>query len=168
MPFYQRKRIRLLGLDYTQPNAYFITICTQNRVSLFGHINSKRMILNEAGQLIHTTWHKIEDRFSIVSLDKFVTMPNHIHGILWINLSTVEDNTSGTVSISDVIHWFKTKTTFDYGQEVLDSGWAPYDKKLWQRSFYDRIIRDTEELHRTRRYIRNNPVRWSLDKYYLD
>lgn len=168
MPFYQRKRTRLFGLDYTQPNAYFITICTQNRVPLFGHMNDKRMILNEAGQLIHTTWHKIEDQFPKVSLDKFVTMPNHIHGVLWINLSTVEMSTSGIVSISDVIHWFKTKTTFDYGQEVLYSGWTPYYKKLWQRSFYDRIIRDKDEHQRIRLYICNNPIKWSLDKYFLD
>jgi len=168
MPFYQRKRTRLLGLDYTQPNAYFITICTQNRVPLFGHINVNRMMLNETGQLIHSTWHKVEDRFPTVSLDKFVIMPNHIHGILWINPSTVEVITSGTVSISDIIHWFKTKTTFDYGQEVLDSGWTHYNKKLWQRSFYDRIIRDIEELQRTRYYIRDNPFRWSLDKYFLE
>lgn len=168
MPFFRRKRVRLSGFDYTQPTTHFITLCTQNRLPLFGQINNVRMNRNAAGQLIHNTWFEIGDRFPMISLDEFITIPNHIHGLFCLNIPSGVDDIPGNVSIPDILQWFKTKTTYDYSQKVHGEVWTPYNKKLWQRSFYDRIVRDSRELQRIRIYIRDNPINWELDEYHSD
>jgi REP element-mobilizing transposase RayT len=79
---HHRRSIRLQGYDYVQAGAYFATICTQQRVCLFGEIVNGEMQLNEAGKMIHAVWHQLPVRFDTLELDEFVVMPNHIHGIL--------------------------------------------------------------------------------------
>lgn len=79
-----RQTIRLRGYDYSSPGAYFITICVQNRECIFGKIIDGKMIVNNAGKMVQTIWRKIPEYFPNVILDKFITMPNHIHGILFI------------------------------------------------------------------------------------
>ena len=81
---HHRKSIRLKGYDYAQAGLYFITICCQNHISYFGHIQNGEMILNDAGNMIETEWINLKNRFPNIGLHEFVTMPNHFHGILEI------------------------------------------------------------------------------------
>jgi hypothetical protein len=81
----KRRSIRLQGYDYSQAGAYFVTICTQNRQCLFGNIVDGEIVLNEYGSVIRTCWVEIPVHFSETKLDLFVVMPNHVHGIVWLN-----------------------------------------------------------------------------------
>ncbi len=86
---HHRRSIRLREYDYSQPGAYFITICTQNRTCLFGNVVDGKMVLNDAGEFARKCWMEIPNHFPRVTLDEFVIMPNHIHGIIIINVGAI-------------------------------------------------------------------------------
>lgn len=172
----RRKSPRLPGFDYRQAGAYFITVCVKNRHFLFGEVKRNEMILNEAGRMVEQWWGKLNTKFAQVETDYFTVMPNHIHGIISIvdtnqrvrtkedfNWASQEGAHTGA-PLQEVIQWFKSMTTNDYIRGVRQSGWIPFSKKLWQRSFYEHVIRDEASLNRVREYIVNNPVRWELDR----
>lgn len=177
---YHRRSIRLKGYDYTQPGAYFVTICTQNRACLFGEIVEGKMLLNDAGRILQTVWDEISVHYAGVAIDAFVVMPNHIHGIVvLVGAAPCGRPPSGrvsslgqaqgpaptiAVSLPDVVHRFKTMTTKRYADGVKRSGWLPFPGQLWQRNYYEHIIRDEESLNRIRQYIADNPVQWALDR----
>ena len=178
--------MRLQDYNYTQAGAYFITIVTQGRLCLFGDVVGEEMRLNRAGMALCQVWESMTDVFPIVSMDKFVVMPNHVHGIVFIrepltsNASSVEASLVGareegrtgrnktasrtTLTLGDVIGAYKSLTTLEYGKGVRDLGWLQFDKHLWQRSYYERVIRDEKELSEARRYIVNNPRQWAVDQ----
>ena len=176
-----RKANRLLEYDYSQLGCYFVTICIQNRLCLFGDITNGDMILNGAGKMAKKLWKELPKYYSEVEIDCFQIMPNHLHGIIHLvgdgpravpNFrSHSEKSEKGqpqgvvpTMSLSDVIHRFKTLTTKQYIDGVKHHHWARFDKKLWQRSFHDHIIRNDDDLYRVREYIQNNPLKWHLDR----
>ena len=162
-----RQSPRHEGFDYTQSGAYFVTICTKNRVCLFGEIRSDAMILNPAGRMIERWLQKIPSKFPDLDIDSAVVMPNHIHGVLLkysvITLNQTGETTDGNISLSDAIQWFKTMTTNEYIKGVRRFQWSPFQRRLWQRSFYDHVIRSEEELVKYRMYITENPLKWMLD-----
>ncbi|WP_397547135.1 transposase [Rhodothermus marinus] len=157
-----RRSLRLKGYDYTSPGAYFVTLCTQGRLCLFGEIKEGAMCLNEIGHMIERWWLSIPERFEHVDIDAFVIMPNHLHGI--IVLEAIIDEHFRHVSLASVVRWFKTKTTNEYIQGVKQKGWPPFDRRLWQRNYWEHIIRNDRSLERIRRYIVENPLRWHLDR----
>ena len=189
---HHRRSIRLKGYDYSQPGAYFVTICTQDRACLFGDVVDGAMRLNDAGRMIESVWHQLPTFYSGVDIDAFVVMPNHIHGIVvlvgaaprgrpdpgrarGVDLGQPQGvaptgptgqarGPAPTLSLSDVVHRFKTLTTKRYADGVKQSGWPPFPGRLWQRNYYEHIIRNEESLHRIRQYILENPLRWSLDR----
>ncbi|MCK8816335.1 transposase [Natroniella sulfidigena] len=174
---FQRKRLRLEEYDYSQNGYYFVTLCTKNKESLFGEIINNESSLNEAGQMIEKWWIKLEDKFNL-RLDKYIIMPNHFHGIIQLKTNSCADSISEEddiciekagrhpglplPSLSKIMQWFKTMTTNEYIRKVREDDWQPFNKKLWQRSFYDRVIRSEDELNQTRKYIINNPRKWEL------
>ena len=177
-PIYRRRNIRLRGYDYSLSAAYFFTIVTGNRLCIFGHIDSGDMRLNSTGEMIHRNWLAIPERFPSVILDEFVVMPNHVHGIIVINnptspslksvsLPPVEPSrldVDGSPTLGEIIGAFKSLTTRQYGRE-MDSGRGPsFQGRIWQRNYYDRIIRNERELDLTRRYISENPLKWHFDR----
>ncbi|MBN1848579.1 MAG: transposase [Deltaproteobacteria bacterium] len=182
----QRKSIRLKGYDYSRAGLYFITICTQMRLCLFGEIRNGEMILNDAGMMIKTLWHEIPIYYHEFNVHEFVVMPNHVHGIVEIasNPKSVGagpracpvnkcQRTNGqpqgvapTMSLSDIVHRFKTLTTKRYIDGVNNNDWQRFNKKLWQRNFYEHIIRDHESYLKIAEYIQTNPLKWREDKYY--
>ncbi|MCI4626019.1 MAG: hypothetical protein L3V56_08655, partial [Candidatus Magnetoovum sp. WYHC-5] len=83
---HRRRSLRLKGYDYSQNNAYFITICSQNKECLFGNIKEQRMILNCAGEMLQKWWFELEHKFPNIKLDEHIIMPNHLHGIIHIVL----------------------------------------------------------------------------------
>jgi REP element-mobilizing transposase RayT len=170
---HHRHSIRLRGYDYSQEGAYFITICTQNRECLFGEIRDCEMILNDAGKMIEKWWAKIVKKFPSVETDEYVVMPNHFHGIVVIvgadprvrpdaDVNTGEGAHMGA-PLQRIIQWFKTMSTNEYIQRIKQNGWQPLSGKLWQRNYYEHIIRNERELDEIREYIVNNPLQWALD-----
>ncbi len=182
---HHRHSMRLEGFDYASPGYYFITICTQNRECLFGNISQGILLLNDAGEMVKKEWTNLTQRFSHILLDEFVIMPNHLHGIIYIRgdqafrainnyfknhvkiiITDLIEPTSGTPknSISRIIQGFKSISTVNYIESVRTNYCPPFEKHLWQKNFYDHIIRNMEELKEIRGYIMNNPLNWESDE----
>lgn len=179
---YQNNRgtIRLKGYDYSQLGLYFVTICTQNRECLFGDVFNEKMILNNIGNMIEKWWNKIPNKYSRVELDVCQIMPNHIHGVIQIvgadpcvrpnDGSTRGSNGNGSTrgstptTVGTMIQWFKTMSTNEYIKNVHDKKWKPFDKRLWQRNYYEHIIRSENDLNKIREYIKTNPQMWERDR----
>jgi putative transposase len=170
---HRRRSLRLKDYDYAQAGAYFVTICTQDRVCLFGDVTDGAMSLNAAGQLVATLWTDVTVRFPDACLDAFVVMPNHIHGIILLRdtigaplVGAQIDNEATTrvaPTIGDIVGAFKSSTTVEYVRAAKAHRWPAFHRRLWQRNYYEHIIRDEPELSRIRRYIDENPARWDFD-----
>ncbi|MBI2487874.1 MAG: transposase [Deltaproteobacteria bacterium] len=171
---HHRRSIRLKEYDYSQAGAYFVTVCTQNRECLFGGIVDGQMRLTDAGQMVQTTWDELPKHYTGIDIDEFVVMPNHVHGIILIqdvgagpgacpNKGQPQGVTS-TLSLPDVVHRFKSITTTRYRHGVAQKCWSPFPGRLWQRNYYEHIIRNEDDLLDIREYITNNPSRWSEDE----
>jgi putative transposase len=168
-----RRSIRLQGFDYSQTGAYFVTICTRERTCIFGEVIDAEMRLNNAGEVVDQCWLAIPKHFPDVDLDAYVVMPNHVHGILVItdgpvgakdfsplhNNKTTTRRLKGTLSgtIGSIVRGFKIGVT----KRLRD---ATHNDTVWQRSYYEHIIRHEESLNRIRQYILHNPARWSSDR----
>ena len=174
-----RRSIRLKGYDYSGTGAYFVTICTQDRECFFEDIVDGEMRLNDAGIMVRDVWHKIPEHFPYTDIDEFLVMPNHVHGIIVIvGAPLVGAHSSGTVdhdtknragtspapTLGDVVGTFKSITTHQYVDGVRRKNWPAFKGKLWQRNYYEHIIRDEEEIERVRKYILENPAKWAEDE----
>ncbi len=185
---HHRRSIRLKGYDYRRAGGYFVTIVTQGRDMLFGEVVNGEMILNDAGEMIVRWWLELPNKFPNVNVDIFVVMPNHFHGIIFIiddaELSVVGDDLRVVPGLGDddrgehagspqhrpnaplsqMIQWFKTMTTNEYIRGVKNLGWKPFNGKVWQRDYYEHIIRNPSAADRIAHYIEANPARWEKDK----
>lgn len=184
-PKHNRQSIRLQGYDYAQPGAYFITVVTQDRACLFGEIVNGEMRINEWGEMAQQCCLEIPDHFPQTQLDEYIIMPDHIHGIIIINDSPIvgakkfspnnmETNDfspqtpqqsnialfrSPSQTIGSVVRGFKIGVTKWIHQIERAKNISPLPN-VWQRNYYEHIIRNDDELHRIRDYIRNNPRNW--------
>ena len=158
-------RLRLRDYDYSTPGTYFITICTEGRPCLFGDIEEGHLRSNTAGLMVESWWHTFPRHYPSVDVTDLVVMPNHIHGLITLGTSPVEETYA---SLSLVIGWFKSITTTDYRRGVALYGWPRFPGKLWQEGFYDHIVRTDAVLNRIRRYIAENPGRWRDDDFHPD
>lgn len=158
----ERKPTRLPAWDYASAGGYFITTCLQQREPRFGSVIHGAMRLNAAGEMVTATWIANAVRYPGVVLDAFVVMPDHLHAIVYIGAApSVSEQRAG---LSRLMQSFKSITTLEYGRGVRAGLHPPYDRVLWQRSFYDHIVRDDRDLERVRAYIEGNPGRWT-EKY---
>ena len=148
----KRKSIRLHGFDYSQAGAYFVTICSYEKKCIFGNIVDNQTTLSKTGVFVESFWKQLPNIFSFVSLDNWVIMPNHLHGIVWLGETNHEKQ-----NLSDVVCWFKSRSTL---RCIKNFKTKP---KLWQRGFYEHIVRDEKDLLRIRQYINDNPVQWAVD-----
>jgi putative transposase len=191
-----RHSLRLKGYDYSSEGAYFITICINNRECLLGKIvrvDTKfsadtgvcpctEIVLSNAGQMITDIWHQIPAYYANIDIDEFVVMPNHLHGIVIINkdnsikdtnplkmfrLGQTQGSAPTNLSLPDIVNRFKTMTTRIYIDGVENRGWKAFNKKLWQRNYFEHIIRDDDDLNRIREYIQFNPVDWESDEEFI-
>ncbi len=174
-----RRSLRLPHYDYAQPGGYFITICTHDRVCLFGNNVNGAMVLNDAGIMVEKYWNEIPQHFTHVTLDEYVVMPNHFHGIIFIvgagssrpdspgsSRDRCEDygkegRENRTPAVGNIVAYFKYQSTKHIN--VMRNGEF---QKFWQRNYYERVIRNEKELFETRQYIINNPMNWELDENY--
>lgn len=160
----QRKSPRLAEFDYTQNGIYFITICVQDHLCLFGKVIDDSMILNAAGVMVGICWNALSTRFENIGFTDYVVMPNHFHGIVIIERSLGSDGK--LPGVAEVIQAFKSITTHEYIMGVKNSGWTILNRKLWQRSYHDHIIRNEKSLLNIQQYIRENPLRWAQDTLF--
>jgi REP element-mobilizing transposase RayT len=178
MKTYNRRTIRLKGYDYTQSGAYFVTICTHERVCLFGEAVDGAMALSHAGEIAQARWFAIPHHHPNIELDAFVVMPNHVHGIVIIvgtgsapstvlstgsTLPIGVDNAGvvPTVSLGTVIGSYKSGVT----RRIREDRQQP-ELPIWQSRYYDHIIRNEQDLNRIRQYIDANPASWEADSLY--
>lgn len=175
---------RLRGYDYAQPGAYFVTICTQHRECLFGDVIEGEMVLNDAGRMVQITWEQIPQWFPTIELDASIVMPNHFHAIVVIVGAPLvgaplvdarpvgahpvdAQDRAGTrpaPTLGAVIGAFKSITTNSYIRGVHEQGWPSFDRRAWQRNYYEYIIHNETALAHIRDYIETNPLRWALDR----
>ena len=152
-----RKPNRLKHYDYSLPGYYFITICTKKMKPIFGEVFNNVVELSLVGKIVLDCLLKIHVVYDDVEVDEFVIMPNHIHLILIIeNYQKTEDRSK--MRVSKIIQQFKTAIT----KQVKPKHSSQIT--LWQRYFYDRIIRNERELYNIRKYIIENPIKWELEK----
>jgi len=160
-----RRTMRLAGYDYSQTGAYFITICSQNRDCLFGEIRDSDMRLNGYGVIVRDEWVKSSGIRKEIKLDEFVVMPNHIHGIVWIRnavgangRSPLHRTNMGSKTLSSFVAGYKSTVT----KQINGLRRLP-GVPVWQRNYYEHVIRGEMELNRIRQYIMENPLKWDTD-----
>jgi REP element-mobilizing transposase RayT len=149
--------LRLPRYDYASPGIYFVTMCTSNRRCLFGKVVESEMRLNISGNLVEACWYTLPDHYPHVLLDSFVVMPNHVHGL--VVLTRDSEGRQGGPGLSEVIRAFKA-----FSSRRVNAARGATGTVLWQRGFYDHVVRREESLERIRNYIITNPLRWHLDK----
>ncbi|MBD3246118.1 MAG: transposase [Candidatus Omnitrophica bacterium] len=171
-----RKQIRLKNYNYGLNGYYFVTICSKNRENIFWKYKisvgaalaparyENNINLSIIGTIIDNQWKDIPNQYNDVQLDQYIIMPNHIHGILIINNNHggYRAQASSAPTVSQIIRSFKSKSTMKYLKYINDND-LNISGKIWQRSFYDRIIRNGRSLGAIREYISNNPVNWEKD-----
>jgi REP element-mobilizing transposase RayT len=171
MPEYEHRRrsIRLTGYDYRSAGAYFVTICTHGRECLLGEVVDGAMAPNRLGRVVERAWYDLPARFPGIALDAFVVMPNHVHGIVRLvgaplaGAHPAGADPAGGVALGDVVGAFKSLTTRAMLGVVREAVDSPIVGPLWQRNYYEHIVRDDDELERIRAYIVDNPMRWDDD-----
>lgn len=166
-----RRSVRLANVDYSQIGHYFLTVCAAEKRMLFGSMTDKTVSLNSIGKIAQSVWTQIPQHFQGVELGEFVIMPNHMHGIVSITrrarhavplpgkdrLETFSSPISG--SIATMVRSFKAEVTRRVRVERRDKAFS-----VWQRGFYEHVIRDADEYANARRYIVENPKRFGLKK----
>lgn len=159
---HHRRSIRLRGYDYGSEGLYFVTVCTYKRLSLFGKIENGEMHLTDIGQMVADTFNTLSEKYPQVTLGDFVVMPNHFHCILRIDdfgngvtggADWGQADPAPTVTLGQMVGYFKYVTTQRAGLSHL----------LWQRNYYEHIIRDCHDYEKIADYIRTNPQRWQSD-----
>jgi REP element-mobilizing transposase RayT len=162
---HRRRSIRLKEFDYSQPGSYFVTIVSRNRELLFGEVWDDKLRLNDAGRFVHAAWCDLPNHFTGVSLDAFVVMPNHVHGIIELH-----DDTSNRAGLKpaptksrprlfQLVRAFKT-----FSARYVNKLRGTQGAAVWQRNYYEHVVRVEKELDRIREYIVNNPAQWEQDR----
>ncbi len=170
---HHRRSIRLPGYDYSQPGAYFVTVCTHDGEPLFGQVIDGIMQPNRFGRIVHVCWSNLPRHYPHVALDEFVVMPTHAHMVI-----VLADDPSQAVptagytptgdrppaptrhGLPEIVRGFKTSSA----HRINASRGTP-GVPVWQRNYYEHIIRNDRTLQAIRQYIRDNPLRWHLDRY---
>jgi len=157
---HHRHSNRLRDYDYSQGGAYFVTICVLQRECLFGEIVDGEMIMNETGRIVLAAWTDLPNHYKHIILDEYVVMPNHFHGIIDIvRVGLKPAPTEKQHALSEIIRGFKTFSSRRINVFRNKPGCS-----VWQRNYYERVIRNENELSRAREYVVNNSLKWELDK----
>jgi REP element-mobilizing transposase RayT len=184
---HHRRSIRLKGYDYSQAGLYFITICCQDRAYLFGNIVNGEMKFNDIGKIANECWVDIPNHFPNSVLHEYVVMPNHVHGIIELksNVGAAENFLSNNNKSNDDNGAVGNSVANDYsslrspsktigsivrGFKIGVTKWMRQNTDVfdvWQRNYYEHIIRNEKSYNTISEYIINNPVKWTDDKFYI-
>jgi len=184
---HRRRSIRMSEYDYSSPGKYFVTICAQHRKCFYGEVIKGEMNLNDAGRMVEKWWLELANKFPLIDLDEHITMPNHFHGIIVIvdrrerekdlfHAGKTKDQIMRAMAsipeksapLPEILQWFKTMTTNEYIRGVKELSWPRFDRKLWQRNYYEHTIFSLRALRNIRHYIRANPLMWPYDHDNLE
>ncbi len=164
---HQRRSIRLCGYDYSRSGLYAVTICTHGKQHLFGEIVEGQMNSTEYGETVKHYWNELPRYYPHARLDAFVMVPNHVHGIIEIlpgdagaGLQTCPAPGGRRHPLSEIVRGFKTYSA----RRINDLRGTP-GRLVWQRNYYEHIVRNDDELNKIREYIATNPLRWGGDCY---
>ena len=163
-----RRSPRKSGFDYKRLGAYFVTICTHQRRHLFCEIQEDAVLLNATGLVVDHYWRRLPIHFAHVKLDHWVIMPNHLHAVVWLQYDVDADTESSdnvltqsqNSSLSAVIGTFKSLVSRRVHRMAGSEG-----RTIWQERYCDSFIRSERALYEVRRYIVENPRKWSMDRY---
>jgi len=158
LKFPKRASLRLPDYDYSQSGAYFVTICIQARKSLLGVLVNEEMQLNDYGRMVADCWQDLPDHFEDIELDAFVLMPNHVHGIIIITGGETPPLQNRS-TLGQIVGYLKYQST-----KKINGLRGKQGERLWQRGYFEHVIRNKESLNRIREYIATNPLRWDLDR----
>ncbi len=161
---HHRRSIRLQHYDYAHAGAYFVTICAQNRTCLFGTISDGQMRANDHGRIVNDCWNDLPNHYGQVILDEFITMPNHVHGIIILTDNNIRAGLKPAPTIKhhglpEIVRAFKTFSARRINQARNTPGMP-----VWQRNYYEHVIRNEDDLNKVREYIITNPAGWDKDK----
>jgi putative transposase len=171
----RKPSLRLGGWNYADAAWYYVTICTHEKHLLFGTIDNELIHLNDIGLLVHQHWLDIPRFHLNTILDEFIIMPNHIHGLIYLNDSvktpsvglplsgnrsrvsnrSPSDRPTKKKSLSKIINQFKS-----FASREINRRFGELGESIWQRGFYDEVVRSDARLNQIRRYIRDNPKHW--------
>lgn len=177
---HHRRSIRMAGYDYRDAGGYFVTICSAQKRNVFGKVRCGEMKLNPYGQILENCWRALPEHFSHVVLDKYAIMPNHVHCILMLDINVgarhalpimLDDKRERARHASPlrgelgtVVGSFKSAVTKQIN--LYRAARNLPKATVWQRNYYEHIIRDENELNEIRRYIIENPLNWATDENY--
>ncbi len=155
----RRKSIRLSGFDYSTPGCYFVTICVINRKLLLGRVADNTVELSAAGRIVDQVWSELRSLYPNMDTDSFVVMPHHVHGIIVLidRDASPENATRRPHGLGEIVRAFKSISARRLNQV---RGGA---ESLWQRGYFERVVRSERELERLGEYIDNNPIAWTND-----
>jgi REP element-mobilizing transposase RayT len=161
-----RRSIRLKDFDYGSSAGYVVTICSHRRKQIFGVIRDDQVELSPLGRVLEEEWLRSAEIRTSILLNQFIVMPNHFHGIVIVTADT--DRGRGAVgesgpsrTLAALVRGFKSACAARVKKEPLG-----VELPVWQRGYYDRVIRDDAELDKFARYIVSNPEQWELDRHY--
>jgi putative transposase len=164
-PAGHRRSIRLPGFNYSQAGVYFVTICAFERRCLFGRMRDDAVDLGAIGRIVQARWLEMPQRFAHAELDAYVVMPNHLHGILLLHRTPARDpgHAEGfqkpvAGSLPTIIRSFKAEVSARAKHAGVQPG-----HPVWQRNYFERVLRDGKEYSAAARYILENPARWHFD-----
>ena len=155
---HHRRSIRLPGYDYRAHGAYFITLVSVDRDCLFGSIVDGAVTLSPFGNVVDETWQWMSRQYPYLDLGEWVVMPNHFHAILWINELTATAGKLKIKPLGSLVGAFKTVTT-----KQINTLRGSSTHTIWQRNYYEHIIRDDHAFEIIRNYIMTNPEQWEKD-----
>ena len=173
---YHRRSIRLPGYDYSLNGSYFVTVCSHDKKCVFGHIGDNKMVLNNIGLLVEKQWLALPEKYTNISLDAYVVMPNHFHGIVTIDNPVAYRNISGAIHelplhanlyerrpmlLSKIIGYFKMNSAKQINIIQNTQG-----QPVWQRNYYEHVIRNEKSIQTIYDYIQHNPENWEKDKLF--
>ena len=158
--FPKRKQLRLKNFDYSTTGAYFITVCTKDRKMLFAPVGADSI----SARMVERTFLETIQRYDGVESPIYIVMPNHFHAIITIFRADMES----APTVSEIIQSFKRHSTIEYTKMVKEGILPPFDKQIWQRSFYDHVIRNRKDYEEIYKYIHENPLTWYYDKLYTE
>ena len=177
---HHRHSIRLKNYDYSQNGMYFVSVCAQNKECLFGKIINGKMELNDAGKIIAATWYDLPNHNIGIELDEFIVMPNHVHGIIMIvgagskpaqpvecSIQTNQiraglEPAPTNIGLPEIVRQLKTFSARKINQLRNNFG-VP----VWQRNYFEHVIRNEKSLGKIRKYISNNPCNWENDELFV-
>ncbi|MDD4410231.1 MAG: transposase [Candidatus Shapirobacteria bacterium] len=175
---YHRRSIRLDGFDYSNNRYYFVTVCCQNREKIFGEIGvgaglvpalmENKMILNDVGIMVKKIILEYFNKNKLIFLDEFIIMSDHIHMIVVIKNKFINNDVNDEINtragtrpaptLGMIMGEFKSIITNEYIKNIKENNWPRFNKRLWQRNYYERIIRNEKEYLMIKKYIKDNPI----------